>query len=206
MNKKIMVAVEQAFIERFGPWAGWAHNTLFISELASQRDRLPAHLQPGAKVKPKPGLKAFQLDRPEGIDDQAALKLRSLGPSDSTGTASTNSKKRRISGGVSKTAKGKAWDQAAAAEGSVKDGDGAAVKDPISHGGGLHPPDEKASQRGKRTKSKPRATRSSAAQPGKIEQTKALGSVDVSAVAVAAVDQAIEDGAKAAQVLTKRKR
>ncbi len=51
MNKKIMVAVEDAFIERFGPWAGWAHNTLFISELATQRERLPEHLRPGGKSK-----------------------------------------------------------------------------------------------------------------------------------------------------------
>lgn len=46
MNKKIMLAVEDAFIDKFGPWAGWAHNTLFISELASQQDRLPEHLRP----------------------------------------------------------------------------------------------------------------------------------------------------------------
>lgn len=26
-----------AFVERFGPYAGWAHNTLFIAELASQQ-------------------------------------------------------------------------------------------------------------------------------------------------------------------------
>jgi hypothetical protein len=26
---------------RFGPYAGWAHNTLFISELASLKDRIP---------------------------------------------------------------------------------------------------------------------------------------------------------------------
>ena len=51
MNKKIMVAVEDAFIERFGPWAGWAHNTLFISELATQRDRLPEHLRPAGKAR-----------------------------------------------------------------------------------------------------------------------------------------------------------
>lgn len=40
-----MQLVEDAFIERFGDYAGWAHNTLFISELASHQERLPAHLQ-----------------------------------------------------------------------------------------------------------------------------------------------------------------
>lgn len=34
---QVMEAVETAFVERFGPYAGWAHNTLFIAELASQQ-------------------------------------------------------------------------------------------------------------------------------------------------------------------------
>ncbi len=41
-----MTAVEEAFQNRFGGHAGWAHNTLFISELATQRHLLPEHLQP----------------------------------------------------------------------------------------------------------------------------------------------------------------
>ncbi|KAK9839369.1 hypothetical protein WJX84_000149, partial [Apatococcus fuscideae] len=44
LTPKLMIAVEAAFIERFGAHAGWAHNTLFISDLASQQHRLPAHL------------------------------------------------------------------------------------------------------------------------------------------------------------------
>ncbi|KAG2488622.1 hypothetical protein HYH03_012795 [Edaphochlamys debaryana] len=36
-----------AFTERFGPYAGWAHNTLFISELAAQQHRLPPGLRQG---------------------------------------------------------------------------------------------------------------------------------------------------------------
>ena len=43
------MAVESALQDRFGSHAGWAHNTLFISELASQRHVLPAHLHPGAR-------------------------------------------------------------------------------------------------------------------------------------------------------------
>ena len=31
MDKKMMAAVEQAFQQRFGMDAGWAHNVLFIS-------------------------------------------------------------------------------------------------------------------------------------------------------------------------------
>ena len=48
-----MVQVEDAFIERFGPYAGWAHNVLFISDLAASKQYLPASLQPGGRVKVK---------------------------------------------------------------------------------------------------------------------------------------------------------
>jgi len=47
LTKQLMVAVESALNDRFGSHAGWAHNTLFISELTSQRHVLPAHLHPG---------------------------------------------------------------------------------------------------------------------------------------------------------------
>ena len=47
LTKQLMVAVESALQARFGSHAGWAHNTLFISELASQQHVLPAHLHPG---------------------------------------------------------------------------------------------------------------------------------------------------------------
>ena len=45
LTPRIMVQVEQAFQDVFGPYAGWAHNVLFISELASQRHRLPGAKQ-----------------------------------------------------------------------------------------------------------------------------------------------------------------
>ena len=51
LTKQLMTAVESALQDRFGSHAGWAHNTLFISELASQRHVLPAHLHPGARGK-----------------------------------------------------------------------------------------------------------------------------------------------------------
>ncbi|KAI7841954.1 hypothetical protein COHA_004481 [Chlorella ohadii] len=41
LTKKIHVEVQAAFVERFGPFAGWAHNTLFISELASTQAKVP---------------------------------------------------------------------------------------------------------------------------------------------------------------------
>lgn len=51
LTKQLMSAVEAALQDRFGSHAGWAHNTLFVSELASQRHVLPAHLHPGARDK-----------------------------------------------------------------------------------------------------------------------------------------------------------
>ena len=62
------MAVESALQDRFGSHAGWAHNTLFISELASQRHVLPAHLHPGAR-----GRAAKKTSAPdEGSDDDMA--------------------------------------------------------------------------------------------------------------------------------------
>ena len=71
LTPKLMVAVEAAFIERFGEHAGWAHNTLFISDLASQQHRLPAQLRShpskSAKAVPSSDAKASQ-----GSDANAA--------------------------------------------------------------------------------------------------------------------------------------
>ena len=43
-----MVQVEEAFINKFGPYAGWAHNVLFISDLNSSKVYLPEKLRPGS--------------------------------------------------------------------------------------------------------------------------------------------------------------
>lgn len=57
LNKQVMAAVEAALQQRFGSHAGWAHNTLFIAELAMHRDLLPAQLQAGGG-RSKSGFKA----------------------------------------------------------------------------------------------------------------------------------------------------
>ncbi len=46
LTPKLMAQVEGVLQGVFGSHAGWAHNTLFIAELASSRDALPEHLQP----------------------------------------------------------------------------------------------------------------------------------------------------------------
>jgi hypothetical protein len=55
LTPKVMDAVEDAVIKVFGSHAGWAHNTLFIAELAHVRAALPEELRtpPRAKAEKK---------------------------------------------------------------------------------------------------------------------------------------------------------
>ena len=48
LTPKLMVQVEDAFISKFGPYAGWAHNVLFISDLSSSKPYLPEKLRPAS--------------------------------------------------------------------------------------------------------------------------------------------------------------
>jgi hypothetical protein len=48
LTPKLHAEIQQAFVDRFGPYAGWAHNCLFISELASHRHLLPAAPRKGS--------------------------------------------------------------------------------------------------------------------------------------------------------------
>ncbi|KAI5054980.1 hypothetical protein GOP47_0030125 [Adiantum capillus-veneris] len=45
LTSKLHVAVSEAFVERFGTYAGWAQNVLFIAELSSHQSYLPEHLR-----------------------------------------------------------------------------------------------------------------------------------------------------------------
>jgi hypothetical protein len=52
LTPKLMEKVEDAIVNVFGEYAGWAHNTLFVAELAHVRASLPEELRtpPRAKV------------------------------------------------------------------------------------------------------------------------------------------------------------
>ena len=80
LTPRIMVQVEQAFQQVFGPYAGWAHNTLFISELASMRHRLPDNLVEPTKR---------SLSQPDPAPEAAAA------PSDTASVASNAPPKKR---------------------------------------------------------------------------------------------------------------
>lgn len=54
LTPRVMAQVEEAFAETFGDHCGWAHNTLFVSELASFQKQLPEKLRtPPRKKTPK---------------------------------------------------------------------------------------------------------------------------------------------------------
>ena len=177
MNKKIMVAVEEAFIERFGPWAGWAHNTLFISELASQRDRLPEHLQPGGRA--KKGQKAAKPELSKGTDqaeavvfeEQVALEKRSLDSSADTAEAKVPAKKRRVT---------------ARPPTPKVDGTGSESSEPPQQ-----------NQNGKKRKA-------AASARNTAKSGVAASSNVVSAAAAATVDQTVEDAAKDTQLYARK--
>eukprot|EP00899_Mesostigma_viride_P022849 jgi/Mesvir1/3749/Mv15024-RA.1 len=52
LTPRVHGEVMGAFVQRFGPYAGWAHNALFLAELTSQRERLPPHLRVTVKSPP----------------------------------------------------------------------------------------------------------------------------------------------------------
>ena len=45
LTPKLHTAVSEAFVKRFGKYAGWAQNVLFIAELSSHQLLLPEHLR-----------------------------------------------------------------------------------------------------------------------------------------------------------------
>lgn len=53
LTKRVNQKIEDAMRERFGEYAGWAHNVLFISELSSHSGYLPEHLRCQRQVSKK---------------------------------------------------------------------------------------------------------------------------------------------------------
>ena len=90
LTRALMVAVEAALQARFGAHAGWAHTLLFISELASQRHRLPPHLQPGSRARPPlPAAAAAE------EEEQAAAAAAGSGVEHAAAGAPVSRRKRR---------------------------------------------------------------------------------------------------------------
>ena len=51
MTPRLMEKVEDAIVGVFGEYAGWAHNTLFVAELAHVRASLPEELRTPPRAK-----------------------------------------------------------------------------------------------------------------------------------------------------------
>lgn len=51
LTPKLCSRVAEAFVNKFGKYAGWAQNVLFIGELPSQRALIPSHLHPLKETK-----------------------------------------------------------------------------------------------------------------------------------------------------------
>ncbi|GAX83730.1 hypothetical protein CEUSTIGMA_g11155.t1 [Chlamydomonas eustigma] len=80
LTKNVHEQIQKVFEDRFGPFCGWAHNTLFMSELASQRQRLPEKLGGTTNAlstkapavvakKQQPSVKRRKIKQPEFFDD-----------------------------------------------------------------------------------------------------------------------------------------
>ena len=54
LTPRVMAQVEEAFAETFGDHCGWAHNTLFVSELASFQKQLPEDLRTPPRKRKSP--------------------------------------------------------------------------------------------------------------------------------------------------------
>ena len=74
-----MEKVEDAIVGVFGEYAGWAHNTLFVAELAHVRASLPEELRT------PPRAKAPKKEKREGAAGGARGRARRLGVSVSGG-------------------------------------------------------------------------------------------------------------------------
>jgi hypothetical protein len=121
LNKQLHADIQQVFVQRFGPYAGWAHNTLFISELASHRHLLPAGLAVAAasgssKGKDKASKKSSKgaagrkrsadaVDKSAGVEDVAvAAAAAAAGVAAGRGSSRLRRRPKRYAGGSSDAA------------------------------------------------------------------------------------------------------
>ena len=65
VTPKIMRAVERRMEDVFGPYAGWAHNALFIAELSDVRKTLPEHLRTPKRTPTTPKTKTPKTKTPK---------------------------------------------------------------------------------------------------------------------------------------------
>ena len=124
LTPKVHAAINEAFETRFGPFAGWAHNILFVSHLREYNKRLPEHLQspptpsPNAKAaKRKEHAKALKAKAARaGAAEEEAPEPKKAKKKPSTTTKTTKAQ------GKAKTGAKKPRAKAAEAGGRSRDG------------------------------------------------------------------------------------
>lgn len=84
LTKKVHDEVAAAFQKRFGAYAGWAHNTLFISELASMKGKLGGGAVGSSGESSTDGEAAGQPATPPEVGDGGRSKRRRVRRSSST--------------------------------------------------------------------------------------------------------------------------
>lgn len=85
--------VQDVFVNRFGKYAGWAHQVLFIAELSSQQALLPEHLR-----LPKQNVDRVKRKVKKSIlvdGDEAAMSREHLSSLDSSNIPERNSQRRK---------------------------------------------------------------------------------------------------------------
>eukprot|EP00793_Prasinoderma_coloniale_P005592 PRCOL_00004066-RA len=98
LTPKVHAAINEAFETRFGPFAGWAHNILFVSHLREYNKRLPEHLQ--SPPTPSPNAKAAKRK-----EHAKALKAKAARAGAAEEEAPEPKKAKKKPGTTTKTAK-----------------------------------------------------------------------------------------------------
>lgn len=98
LTPKLHAEVQQAFVDRFGPYAGWAHNFLFVAELASHKHLLPTGLSTAAagsggskQKKRKSGADSGGDESSDGVDvvEEASVAVETVAAAGGSGEVST---------------------------------------------------------------------------------------------------------------------
>jgi hypothetical protein len=128
LTPKLHAEVQQAFVDRFGPYAGWAHNCLFIGELASHRHLLhsgAAAAAAGAAAAVAAGAGGKKKRKSQELNG-VSMDLQAGGTSQTTAEAAGAAALAAATAGVEAAAAAAAGGVLAAAEGC----DAAALKTP----------------------------------------------------------------------------
>ncbi|KAL2629948.1 hypothetical protein R1flu_014634 [Riccia fluitans] len=76
LTLKVHQEVQDAFVKRFGKYAGWAHTVLFIAELSSLQSLLPQHLRSPKQHNGKTKRKAKDLSSEDAVSETEKVESK----------------------------------------------------------------------------------------------------------------------------------